>query len=315
MSDTAGLRELCVDLARSLAARVRPELGAAAARRHGEVGAGGDVTFRIDEGAEEELARFLRERAPQLAWYSEDQGLMSPPGADTVLVVDPIDGTRPAIAGFEAACVSVAAAPLGDGDPRMGDVTVGVIVEIKTGREYVAVRGEGLESTDPVRLSPETDLSRLFWTFGFRGRPARELVEVLGDLIDRSSVGGGVFDLGSACFDSVCVLTGQLDAFLEPGPRMIAEVPEVRSAFERVGDGAVLNNSPYDLAAAVLCLEEGGAVVTDCAGRTLADRPLLGSGHDFQMSILASANAELHAQLVAEMDRGIARLRASVAAG
>jgi myo-inositol-1(or 4)-monophosphatase len=315
VTDTAALRDLCVDLARALADRVRPELGAAAARRHGQVGAGGDVTFSIDEGAEAELARFLRERAPHLAWYSEDQGLISPPGADTVLIVDPIDGTRPAIAGFEAACVSVAAAPLGDGNPRMGDVTVGVIVEIKTGREYVAVRGEGLRSTDPVRLSPETDLSRLFWTFGFRGRPARELVTVLGDLIDRSSVGGGVFDLGSACFDSVCVLTGQLDAFLEPGPRMIDEVPGTRAAFERVGDGAVLNNAPYDLAAAVLCLREGGAVVTDCAGRTLADRPLLGSGHDFQMSILASANAELHDALVAEMDRGIARLRASVAVG
>ncbi|MGK2937884.1 MAG: inositol monophosphatase family protein [Solirubrobacteraceae bacterium] len=210
MSDPA-LRDLCVDLARALAARVRPELGAPAGRRHGRVGAGGDVTFRID-------------------------------------------------------------------------VTVGVVIEIKTGREYIAVRGGGLESTDPVRLSPATDLDRLFWTFGFRGRPARELIEVVGELIDRSSVGGGVFDLGSACFDSVCVLTGQLDAFLEPGPRMIDEVPSTRAAFERVGDGAVLNNSPYDLAAAVLCLQEGGAVVSDCAGRPLDDRPLLGSGHDFQMS-------------------------------
>ncbi len=309
MTDAA-LRDLCVELARALAARVRPELGAVAARGHGQIGVGGDVTFRIDEGAEEELAAFVRERAPQLAWYSEDQGLVSPPGADTVLIVDPIDGTRPAIAGFESACVSVAAAPLGDGAPVMGDVSVGVIIEIKTGREYVAVRGGGVTSTDPIRLSANTDLSRLFWVFGFRGRPARELIEVVGELIDRSSVGGGVFDLGSACFDGVCVLTGQLDAFLEPGPRMIEEVPEVRAAFERVGDGAILNNSPYDLAALVLILEEGGAIVTDCAGRTLGDRPLLGSGHDFQMSILASANAELHGKLVAEMDAGIARLRA-----
>lgn len=312
MSDTE-LRDLCVELARALAARVRPELGAHAGRGHGQIGAGGDVTFRIDEGAEEELATFLRERAPHLAWYSEDQGLVAPPGADTVLIVDPIDGTRPAIAGFEAACVSVAAAPLGDGAPVMGDVSVGVIVEIKTGREYVAVRGGGLESTDPVRLSPNTDLDRLFWVFGFRGRPARELVEVLGDIIDRSSVGGGVFDLGSACFDGVCVLTGQLDAFIEPGPRMIDEVPGMRAAFERVGDGAVLNNAPYDLAAVVLCLAEGGAMVTDCAGRPLDDRPLLGSGHDFQMSILASANPQLHARLLAELDAGIARLRAASA--
>ncbi|MBJ7332781.1 MAG: hypothetical protein JHC95_22995 [Solirubrobacteraceae bacterium] len=312
MSDPA-LRELCVDLARALAARVRPELGAHAGRGHGQIGAGGDVTFRIDEGAEEELATFLRDRAPQLAWYSEDQGLVSPEGADTVLIVDPIDGTRPAIAGFEAACVSVAAAPLGDGNPTMGDVSVGVIIEIKSGREYVATKGGGLESTDPVALSPNADLSRLFWTSGLRGRPARETTEVLAELIDASSVGGGYFDLGSACFNSMVVLTGQLDAYVDPGPRMIREVPGVRAAFERIGDGAVLNNSPYDVAAAVICLREGGAVVTNCNGESLDDRPLLGSGHDFQMDVLASANAALHAQLLSALDAGIARLRSSLA--
>jgi fructose-1,6-bisphosphatase/inositol monophosphatase family enzyme len=71
----------------------------------------------------------------------------------------------------------------------------------------------------------------------------------------------------------------------------------------------VLNNSPYDLAAAVLLLEEAGAVVTDATGRTLRDRPLLGSGAGYQMSILACGNAELHALVLAEVDRGIDRAR------
>ena len=106
------------------------------------------------------------------------------------------------------------------------------------------------------------------------------------------------------------VLTGQLDAYVEPGPRLIAEIPSARAAFERVGDGHVLNNSPYDLAAAVLLLEEAGAVVTDATGRTLRDRPLLGSGAEYQMSILACGNAELHALVLAEVDRGIERARA-----
>ena len=88
---------------------------------------------------------------------------------------------------------------------------------------------------------------------------------MLGELIDPSSVGGGVFDLGSAAFDMTRVVTGQLDAYVEPGPRLIEEVPGLREEFERVGGGAVLNNSPYDLAAAALCLEEAGAVVTDAA--------------------------------------------------
>ena len=63
----------------------------------------------------------------------------------------------------------------------------------------------------------------------------------------------------------------------------------MREEFERVGGGAVLNNSPYDLAAATLCLQEAGAVVTDAYGRGLGDRPLLGSGHEFQISCVAVA--------------------------
>jgi myo-inositol-1(or 4)-monophosphatase len=152
----------------------------------------------------------------------------------------------------------------------------------------------------------------MFWTFGFRGRPARPLVEVLGNLIDRSSVGGGVFDLGSAAFAMTRVLTGQLDAYVEPGPRLVDEVDGMREAFEAVGNGQVLNNSPYDLAAATLCLSEGGAVVTDCRGMPLDDRPLLGSGHEFQMSVLACGSPQLHAAVLQEVDAGIERLRTGV---
>ena len=84
-----------------------------------------------------------------------------------------------------------------------------------------------------VRLSANERLDRMFWTYGFRGRPARALTEVLAELIDASSVGGGTFDLGSAAFDSMCVVTGQLDAYVEPGPRMVADVPGMREEFER----------------------------------------------------------------------------------
>jgi myo-inositol-1(or 4)-monophosphatase len=96
-------------------------------------------------------------------------------------------------------------------------------------------------------------------------------------------VGGASFDLGSATFDMTRVVTGQLDAYVEPGPRMVEDVPGMKEEFERVGGGAILNNSPYDLAAAAICLQEGGAIVTDAYGEPLDDRPLLGSSHEFQM--------------------------------
>jgi hypothetical protein len=132
--------------------------------------------------------------------------------------------------------------------------------------------------------------------------------EVLGDLIDASSVGGATFELGSAAYDMTRVATGQLDAYVEPGPRLVADVPGMRTEFERVGDGAVLNNSPYDLAAAALILEEAGAVVSDAYGRPLSDRPLLGSGAEFQMSVVASANRALHDLLLEAVDAGVRRL-------
>jgi fructose-1,6-bisphosphatase/inositol monophosphatase family enzyme len=149
----------------------------------------------------------------------------------------------------------------------------------------------------------------MFWAYGFRGRPVRETVEVLGDLIDASSVGGGTFELGSQAFAMTRVATGQLDAVIEVGSRLIDDVPGMRQEFERVGGGQVLNNSPYDLAGPWLCLREAGGVCTDGWGRPLDDRLLLGSGHDYQMSTISAANPTLHATLLQAIDAGIARLQ------
>jgi myo-inositol-1(or 4)-monophosphatase len=300
---------LLVELARGLRAHVQPFLGSHAHREHVQAGAGGDVTFAIDEEAEAWVEEFLAERAPTFAFYSEDRGLVAPAAGDpeTVLVIDPIDGTRPAMAGLECCCVSVAAAPLGDGNPTMADVYAACVAEIKTDGIFTTERGRGLAGN----LSSNTDMTRMFWTLGFRGRPAVPLITVLGDLIDASSVGGGVFDLGSATFDMTRIVTGQLDAYIDAGPRMIEEVPALRSEFEELGGGAVLNNSPYDLAAAVLCLEEAGGTVTDACGESLAGKPLLGSGLDYQMSCVAAANSDLHALILEELDRGFMRLRSA----
>jgi len=304
------VRQLVRDLALALRESVLPELGSHAGRVHEDTAAGGDVTFAIDEGAERTLERFIAERAPELAFYSEDRGLVEPSGgAEQVLVVDPIDGTRPALAGLESCCVSIAAAPMGaDGEPRMGDVTVGCVVEIPSGVVFLAERGGGLVEGPPVVLSANERLERMFWTYGFRGRPARPTAEVLAELIDASSVGGASFDLGSAAFDMTRVVTGQMDAYVEPGPRLVQDVPGMREQFERVGSGAILNNSPYDVAAATLVLEEAGALVSDAYGRSLADRPLLGSAVEHQLSVVACANEALHERILRELDAGIGRV-------
>lgn len=302
------LRPLVLKLGDVLRAEVLPELGRREGREHAGDGAGGDVTFAIDERAEARMEAYLGERAPEVAFYSEDRGLVVP-GSDPewVLIVDPIDGTRPAMAGLESACISIAAAPYGTGSPTMADVEVGLVIEIKSNASFLAVRGAGVEP-GPV-LGTTTQLERMLWTYGLRGRPVVDIAVVLERLINSSSVGGGTFDLGSAAFDVTRVVSGQMDAYIEPGPRMIADVPGMRTEFERVGNGAVLNNSPYDLAAAALIAEAGGAVITDAYGEPLGSHEVLGSGHEFQLSCVCAANPELHAEIIAALDEGIEKLK------
>lgn len=302
--------DLVLELALALRERVLPALGSSAGRAVVGGGAGGDLTFAVDEMAEAVLEEFVSLRAPRTAFYSEDRGLVAAPDAVDVLIVDPIDGTRPAMAGLESACVAVALAPLGDGEPVIADLSVGCVVEIKSGEWFLGVRGAGVRSSRAVRLGSACDVGRMLWGFGFRGRPARRVTEVLGDLIDASSVGGGTFELGSQAFAMTRIVTGQFDAVIEVGSRMVDELPGMRAEFERVGGGHVLNNSPYDLAAPWVCLVEAGGVASDGWGRPLDGYRLLGSGHEYQISSICASNARLHAELVGAVDAGMARLAA-----
>jgi myo-inositol-1(or 4)-monophosphatase len=302
----AHLVELCAGLRRV----VLPSLGSHAARDHAGVAVGGDVTFGIDEEAERYLVAHMRERLPGWAFYSEDGGLQGAADPEVVLVVDPIDGTRPAAAGFEMACVSVAAVP-GGGEPTMGDVMAAAVQEIKSGDLFVAEKGAGFSMTRaggeeiPLRPTPRVDLESLFWTLGFRGRPAVVLAGVLAELIDTSSVGGSVFDIGSATYSITRILTGQLDAYVDIGPAIIAAHPALEAEFRRVGRGHVLCNSPYDLAAVHLVCREAGVPIGDAHGAPLDGRPVLGSDASYQMACIAAGNDELERRLVEVVQRGI----------
>ncbi len=309
------MQALAVDLSAAIRKKILPQLGRAEARAHAGTAVGGDVTFAIDELAEDFLVSYLQEQGANVAMYSEDRGLLKFGEPEHILIVDPVDGTRPAAAGLEGAMVSIAVAELKQ-EPTMGDVVFGCLREIKSGCLFTAVRGGGVSITTaageavPVVLSENTELARLFWTIGFRGRPARALLEVLGDLVDMSSVDGAVFDLGSATFSITRILTGQLDAYIDIGPRMIDEVPETRVLFEEVGKGAILNNSPHDLAAAGLIARESGAFFADGRGCSLNGHLLLGSAAEYQMSCIAASNPQLAAKVVAAVDAGIAKLKA-----
>jgi myo-inositol-1(or 4)-monophosphatase len=313
--------DLLLEIARAVRAAVRPHLGRPSHRGATGTAAGGDITFGIDDIAEDVANKVLEDAAGDgLAWYTEDRGLVVRGEAERLIVLDPIDGTRPAGAGLESCCVSVASARF-NLNATLGDVDEGLVLEIKTGTLFRAARGKGVRiiaggETRAPSLGTATSLDGAFWIYGLRGRPTIPSAIVLEELIDASGVSGGTFDLGSAAFAMCNVVTGRFDAYVDQGQRLIDDVPSTKPLFEAVAGGAILNNSPYDIAAALLVCTEAGCTVTDAAGKPLEDRLLVGSGDGYTLSTLAACTPELHAELLSHLDRGIEKLRrAEVARG
>ena len=98
-------------------------------------GEGGDETTAIDQAAEDAIVE--RFRATGATIVSEEVGVLE--GSDTILVIDPIDGSLNAKRGIPFFSLSVAVA---DG-PTMGDVHFGFVHDFGSGEEWTATRGEG----------------------------------------------------------------------------------------------------------------------------------------------------------------------------
>jgi myo-inositol-1(or 4)-monophosphatase len=199
-------------------------------------------------------------------------------------------------------------------DATLGEVEFGVVQELRSGARFTATRGGGARAEDPtggaipIRPSPTTDLASMFWAGGVRGRPSVPVAIVLERLVDDGAMHGGYFDLGSAAFDLTRIVTGQLDAYIDVGRRIVDEVPATEPAFMRVGRGNLCTNFPYDVAAAALIVEEAGGVVTHADGRPLDGHPAVGSGRNEGLAVIGAASPALHRAILEEVDRGMIRL-------
>lgn len=307
-------QETILTLTKHIRDAVRPHLGAWQSRTISGTAASGDATFAIDDIAEDAIVEFIEERKLSIAFYSEDKGLMEfGASPEAVLVIDPIDGTRPAVAGFESCVVSVAWA---DYTPSatLGDVRFGCIAELKWDEVFVAERGGGARwmgpdaSDRPLRLLPIEAIADAPLSFEVVARPFEWIGAALADVVNPASLKGGCFLFNSTAFSLTRLLTGQLAACMDIGNRILRDRPESRARFLELGLGKPIGLFTYDIAAAALIAQEAGAVVTDAHGRALDKTPLLDTSEGNLTSVLAASTPALHENILRAIDAGIARL-------
>jgi len=249
----------------------------------------GDATFGLDVATERAVDLWLEEVSAEgcLSLFSEDAGWRhrGPEGplegfdhGGPRVVIDPVDGTRNLMMDLRSAWTVIGLAGPGPDQPRQGQIELGIVAELpdsraRTWRVLSAARGDGCRlEVDGEERALEVDAEpRLdhgyFPFFGFHPQ-VRPLVARLGaDFFSRLESEG--IDTGT-CFDDQYISSGGQLALIALGTyRMVVEP----RAWLAARTAPTQTCKPYDIAGAVLCATEAGAVVTDLAGAPL-DHPL-----------------------------------------
>ncbi len=227
--------EVATAAARQAGALVRRRVGRAGAVREKGVH---DLVTEVDEAAQRLILATLAEACPEIDALAEEGASAGDFSGDgrARWIIDPLDGTTNFTHGLAPFCVSIA---LHDGQ----DLVLGVVYEITADELFAAVRGRGLRlDGSPAGVSATAELERSLLTTGF---PFREFwyAEAYLDVLHRFMLAArGIRRPGSAAADLAYVACGRLDGFFEAGL------------------------APWDVAAGIVLVREGGGRVTQLGG-------------------------------------------------
>jgi myo-inositol-1(or 4)-monophosphatase len=194
----------------------------------------GNIVTEADLASERLIAFLLAAEFPGHGLLAEETRADTPL-AGFVWVIDPLDGTRNFASGLPLFCVNVALCL--DGEPLLG-----LTYDPLRREELLAVRGRGLRldgRTVRASTKPAVRDSVLGMDMGFDDRRGRLMLESIIALWPGMQA---VRIIGSAALGIAYAASGRLDLFVHHSLK------------------------PWDLAAGILLVREGGGVITDRDG-------------------------------------------------
>ncbi len=229
-------------------------------------GAGGDRTFPVDKWAEDMVIAALEEvhqSGESFTLISEEAGVKKFGDGDTIVLVDPIDGSNNAKNGVPFYATSIA---LLSGN-KLSDLGVGYVMNLASGDEFWAVRGRGAYKNGSRIRTPGTDSITI--AAYEASNPATDLPRIL-PLLQAAK---RTRCFGSTALDLAYLASGAISVFATATP-----------------------SRTFDYAAGMLIVEEADGVITDLEGISLDH---ITAGLDRTVPLLASKNDVTHARVLA----------------
>ena len=231
------------------------------------VGAAGDKTFPIDKIAEDIIISELESSRLPLSLISEEYGLKEINGGGRRVLIDPIDGSKNAIAGIPFYCTSLAIA---EGD-TIGSISIAYVVNLINGDEFLAEKGKGaFLNNERISTQEDDEFSLIAYEAQVPGRDIPRIIPLLSRAHKTRCLGATALDL----------------AYLSRGAVSVF----VNSSLSR----------SFDFAGGWLLIEEAGGVFTDTKGVSLEGIDL---GLEKSTPLLASGNQRLHDKALALLGR------------
>ncbi|MCC5791133.1 MAG: inositol monophosphatase [Legionellaceae bacterium] len=194
-----------------------------------------DFFSDIDVKAEQTIIHHIHKAYPQHGIIAEESGNYNE-DAETVWIIDPLDGTSNYLHGFPFFCVSIAI--------RVKNrIEHGIVYDPIRHESFSASRGYGARmNTRRIRVSSKTQLQSSLLATGFPVRQAHLAGKFIPAAEKLFGNCAGVRRTGSAALDLAYVASGRLDGIFEFGLRL------------------------WDLAAGTLLIKEAGGMVGDFEG-------------------------------------------------
>jgi len=228
------------------------------------IGAGGDITKKIDLAAEKALLDTVREYNVSCTLVSEESGThrIGAKSSKYLLTTDPLDGTTNALRGLPFMATSLAVSQ----KPCLKEIEVALVSDLIHNVTYTAERGHGaFRNGEAIKPSKIVSLEEAVVGVDLNTFKAKQLVNQIIHVFEQTK---HVRHFGANALEICYVADGSTDAFIDIRGKL------------RV----------TDVAAAQLILREAGGIITTPEGKTL-DAPLDAAQ---RLSFIAVSNKTLH---------------------